>query len=156
MARDPMVVRAALLAQLATAAALHVPPSALTRAPHLSLVRTLASPSMSEDLSKLTVKVLKEKLREQGLPVSGLKAELIARLSGGIDGAANAPPPAAAMPPPAMPPPKPPPAKGSPMSVTTEASRLSSPPHARRRLLRRDRGVRSPPSRRAPRRWPTL
>ena len=33
-----------------------------------------------EELSKLTVPVLKEKLKEAGLPVSGKKAELISRL----------------------------------------------------------------------------
>ena len=51
------------------------------------------------DLSKLTVKQLKEQLREAGLPVSGLKAELIARLEGSppIDAAAAAP-----LPPPAV------------------------------------------------------
>ncbi len=35
----------------------------------------------SEDLSSLTVAVLKERLKEAGLPVSGKKADLIARLS---------------------------------------------------------------------------
>ena len=53
----------------------------------------------SEDLSKLTVPKLKERCRAAGLPVSGRKAELIARLGG-----AN---PAVAAP---VPPPTPPPA----------------------------------------------
>ena len=59
-------------------------------------IRMLAGES---DLSKLTVKQLKEQLREAGLPVSGLKAELIARLEGSppIDAAAAAP-----LPPPAV------------------------------------------------------
>ena len=50
------------------------------------------------DLSKLTVKQLKEQLREAGLPVSGLKAELIARLKAARQSTAAAaplPPPAA-------------------------------------------------------------
>ena len=37
--------------------------------------------SSQEDLSKRTVVQLKEKLRSAGLPVSGRKADLIARLS---------------------------------------------------------------------------
>jgi hypothetical protein len=36
-----------------------------------------------EDYSKLTVPQLKEKLKEKGLPVSGNKATLVDRLSGG-------------------------------------------------------------------------
>lgn len=38
------------------------------------------------DLQKLTVPQLKEKLKEKGLPVSGNKADLIARLSSGSTG----------------------------------------------------------------------
>jgi len=37
-----------------------------------------------DDLRKLTVKDLKDRLREEGLPTSGLKAELVERLSGNI------------------------------------------------------------------------
>ena len=47
--------------------------------------------AMADDLSKLTVKQLKEKLKDAGLPVSGKKAELIERL-----GAGGSAPPAAA------------------------------------------------------------
>ena len=47
--------------------------------------RTLALPTSSREtraeLEKMTVKVLKEKLREKGKKVSGRKAELIARLT---------------------------------------------------------------------------
>ena len=68
--------------------------------------------AMADDLSKLTVKQLKEKLKDAGLPVSGKKAELIERLGAGgtaPPAAAPAAPPAApAAPPPAPPPPAPP------------------------------------------------
>lgn len=40
-----------------------------------------APEAASEDLSSLTVAVLKERLKEAGLPVSGKKADLVARLS---------------------------------------------------------------------------
>ena len=47
--------------------------------------RTLSLPGSSREtpaeLEKMTVKVLKEKLREKGKKVSGRKAELIARLT---------------------------------------------------------------------------
>ena len=47
------------------------------------------------DLSKLTVKQLKEKLKTAGLPVSGKKAELIARLDAARAPATPEAPPAA-------------------------------------------------------------
>lgn len=54
---------------------------ALSRAPpSLSPRPTALFASSLEDLSKLTVPTLKECLRAAGLPVGGLKAELIARL----------------------------------------------------------------------------
>ena len=40
------------------------------------------APAASGDLAKLTVKELKALLKEKGLPVSGKKAELVARLRG--------------------------------------------------------------------------
>jgi hypothetical protein len=39
------------------------------------------APAASSDYSRLTLKELKDKLREKGLPVSGNKAELVTRLS---------------------------------------------------------------------------
>ena len=60
------------------------------------LLTTMAAPSPDE-LSALTVKQLKEKLREAGLPVSGVKAVLIDRLLCG-------PPPTPPTPAPSAPP----------------------------------------------------
>ena len=40
---------------------------------------------MAEDYENMTVADLKELLREQGLPVSGKKAELIERLAGAVE-----------------------------------------------------------------------
>lgn len=52
----------------------------LSRASSLSPRPTALFASSPEDLSKLTVPTLKERLRAAGLPVGGLKAELVARL----------------------------------------------------------------------------
>ena len=83
--------RTLLLVSLSTATALRPLPHAIRRPP-----RSLASVRMlcSEDLSKLTVPKLKERCRAAGLPVSGRKAELIARLGGANPAvAAPVPPP---------------------------------------------------------------
>jgi len=49
-----------------------------------------AATSSDEDIAKLTVKDLKDRLRERGLSVSGLKAELVMRLRRGMIGEADA------------------------------------------------------------------
>ena len=75
-----------------SAAALHVSshsPPLTTRIAPLSRIRMLSS---ENDLAKLTVAELKEKLREAGLKVSGRKAELIERLrEGASPGGATVP-----------------------------------------------------------------
>ena len=40
---------------------------------------------MAEDYESMTVAQLKELLKEQGLPVSGKKADLIERLAGAVE-----------------------------------------------------------------------
>ena len=83
-----------------TATTAYVPPRAIASCSVRSIVFTtrgfrssvlLQAPD--DDISKLTVKQLKERLRATGLPVSGLKAELVSRLSSG--GTSAAPPPPA-------------------------------------------------------------
>jgi len=68
-------------------------------------LRMLAS-SGNEEFAALTVKQLKERLRSLGLPVSGLKAELISRLAAGaaVGDDVNSP---QSLSPPAFPPPPP-------------------------------------------------
>ena len=51
-------------------------------APELPPTPAPPGPPASGDLAKLTVKELKALLKEKGLPVSGKKAELVARLRG--------------------------------------------------------------------------
>lgn len=53
----------------------------LLRAPQRASLAVLRMSASDADLSKLTVVQLKERLRAAGLPLSGRKAELIARLS---------------------------------------------------------------------------
>ena len=81
----PMLVRLSVVASLQ--------PQPLFRQPRLAAVA--ARMLCAEDLSKLTVVALKERLRAAGLPVSGRKAELIVRLGGG--GAPAAAPAAASV-----------------------------------------------------------
>jgi SAP domain len=45
------------------------------------IAQSTAAPAASSDYSRLSLKDLKDKLRERGLPVSGNKAELVTRLS---------------------------------------------------------------------------
>ena len=84
-----------MLLGLSAAAALRCSP---LRGPTLGALSSIRSPhvrmlSSDEDLSKCTVVQLKEKLRAAGLPVSGRKADLIARLTGAApDAPVTAPP----------------------------------------------------------------
>ena len=90
--------RGALLLAAGLSAAAALQPSyraALRPSVAAAAVRMLSS---SEDLSKLTVVQLKDRLRAAGMKVSGRKAELIQRLNGGESAptaAAPAPPPPA-------------------------------------------------------------
>ena len=52
--------------------------------------RSYAARKMEAELSRLTVPKLKEELQKLGLPVKGLKAELVARLAAASRGAASA------------------------------------------------------------------
>eukprot|EP00966_Prymnesium_polylepis_P162915 3765254-Prymnesium_polylepis.1 len=66
-----------MLALLSAAVALHP----LAGRAQLATARASVRLLCSENLSRYTVMQLKEKLRDAGLPVSGRKAELIARLA---------------------------------------------------------------------------
>ena len=71
---------AVLLLGLSTAAGLHVSQPLATRTRLPMATCALRMMCSDGDLSRFTVLQLKEKLRSRGLPVSGRKAELIARL----------------------------------------------------------------------------
>ena len=85
------------LARLVVLCAILLPPATgyvVLPPPRIALVTPRSGAAVGSavaDLSKLTVKQLKEKLKDAGLPVSGKKAELIERL-----GAGGAAPPAPA------------------------------------------------------------
>ena len=82
---------------------------------------TPASPKAKDGLASLTLVVLKQMLKEKGLPVSGNKAALVARLEAAAAGQSPAPRKAAARSPKASP-------KGSPVGsrAASESGLLSS------------------------------
>jgi len=89
-----LYMRSLLLLSLSTGVALrHCVPGLSTTAPHgrILALQMLAGDESVNELSGCTVVELKAKLRSQGLPVSGRKADLITRLSDSPQSAVRAP-----------------------------------------------------------------